>query len=187
MWQCISVMIIRRYLSQNDDKRWQVEPDEREININGIREVVGREAGDGGCTTEGGKGILLLRQAAAESWLHRILPATLAKTTDNVVVSVAAGSTQWSPSCLLSPAFRLLSVRPPPFGSCPFRDRCPRLVCGRAYSTLNGESIIKVTVQWLRDRVPGQDVGEGESSYVRRIRCEHDSSGSLMWDSRLTG
>lgn len=32
------------------------------------------------------------------------------------------------------------------------------------HSALNGESIIKVTVQWLRDRVPGQDVGEGESS-----------------------
>lgn len=39
--RCISITMIRRHLSRGDDKRWQVEPDEREININGIRGTCG--------------------------------------------------------------------------------------------------------------------------------------------------
>lgn len=143
-----------------------MELDEQEINTNGIAACGGWQ----GCATKGGKGIPPSREAA-ESRLQRILPATLAKTAENAVVPVAAGNTQWRRSPLPSATSPLGHY--PHF--CPFRrDRCPRLACGRAYSTLNGESIIKVTVQWLRDRVPGQDVGEGESSYVHpRMRCEY--------------
>jgi len=58
-----------------------VEPNERKINT-------------GFTATEGGKDSLPLKEAATESRLQRILPAMLAKTTENAVILVADRSTQ---------------------------------------------------------------------------------------------
>lgn len=69
--------MIRQYLSRSDDKRWQMQLDEREININGIREGGERS----GCSKGGEVSSMRERKKRPprKSRLQHILAATLAE------------------------------------------------------------------------------------------------------------
>jgi len=69
--------MIRQYLSRSDDKRWQMQLDEREININGIREGGERS----GCSKGGEASSMRERKKRPprKSRLQHILAATLAE------------------------------------------------------------------------------------------------------------